>query len=165
MNGVHIQQRTRDFKNGGMTPCHHTCDRWPNFMPLYGQQTKRLRGICLVTGRWCHCTNRQTSNVLYEGQVNHTMFRQEDIFACYHIEDWQIYATVHGTSSINIVFRELCQPIIPKIGRSIPCHYWQMGQQHGIMLTSGSTQGYGTEEWPTPHCWTKIKEAKGRSSN
>lgn len=31
---VHIQQRTRMFTGGGMTACHHTCDRWPNRMPL-----------------------------------------------------------------------------------------------------------------------------------
>lgn len=56
------------------------------------------------------------------------------------IDDWQIYTIVFGTSSIRIVLREQHQSIALKTGRSITCYlYWQMGPQHGITLTGGST--------------------------
>lgn len=66
------------FKGGGMTPCHHTCDRWPSLMPLCRGQAERLCDACTLTGGLCHCTNRQTNNRFYEGQANHVLSHQED---------------------------------------------------------------------------------------
>ena len=78
MNRVHMQQRTRFCKGSGMTPCH-TCDRWPNLMPLRRGQAERLHGICVLTGGLCRCTNRQTKNIFHEGQANRVVFPQEDV--------------------------------------------------------------------------------------
>lgn len=49
MNQVRIQQNTGVCKGGGMTLCHHTCDRWFNLMPLFGGQAEQLRDICELT--------------------------------------------------------------------------------------------------------------------
>lgn len=68
------QQRTGVCKGGGMTPGHHTCNRWSNLMPLHGGQVERLRDICELTDGSCRYTNRQTSNTLYEGQANRAVF-------------------------------------------------------------------------------------------
>lgn len=66
------------FKGSGMTSCHHTCDSWPNLMPLCRGQAERFCDACVLTGGLCHCTNRQTNNRFYEGQANHILFHQED---------------------------------------------------------------------------------------
>lgn len=153
--------------------CFLTVVEWPHvIIPATGGptsccckegQAERLCEICILTGRLCHCTNRQTNNTLKDRWTT-PCFVPSGGHTPVTIEDWQIYNIVLGTSSVQTVLREQHQSIVLKTGR---CHLsWQMGRQHGVMLASGWTLCYWTEEQPATPCrWTEIKQTNTSSSN
>lgn len=58
VNQVHIQRSTCVFKGGGMTRCHHTCDRRPASCHCTEGRQKDSVITCVLTGGSGHYTNR-----------------------------------------------------------------------------------------------------------
>lgn len=86
-------------------------------------QAERLCDICVLTGRLCRCTNRQTNNTLKDRRTTPCLVpsgRHTPVTT----EDWQIYDIVLETSSIQTVVREQHQSIVLKTGRSIHVSSW-----------------------------------------